>query len=432
MKFFNFFNKAKTRDDNVNEVRSSWGLSGGTVVNPDTAMQSSAFYRGVIYVSTQIAKLPWKVKDKTNKSIENELSYILNVAPNPEMTAFHFKLFLIQCAIIQGNGFAEIERSLNGSVKHLWPLNPNRVRPVRTPEGTLLYEVVNGTGANDVVYLLPKDIYIVRNFHTKDALQGQGVVAYAMEVLGITLGADKFANSLYSNGGLPSGVLKIPGRLSDEAFKRVKETWRESHGGRKAGGTAILEDGLEYSPISHSPDVMQFLESRKFNVVEMARFLGVPPTKLFDTGAATFNNVENANLEVATDTLDAWARNLEGEADMKLLPRNGSFTELDLYAVFRGDMVTRSTYFKNMMSVGSMNPNEIREKEGEAPYEGGDRFYIATNNFTPSDRMDEVIDSQIKSKQLPAPATPPKEEEESEDPVDLAVISYLQSKTRDR
>jgi HK97 family phage portal protein len=424
MKFsFNFFNRVKS--ENIAPIRRNFGSSGGTIVSPESAMESSAFYRGVIYISSQIAKLPWEVKDKDNKVLDNDISYLLNVSPNEEMTSFHFKLTQIQTAIIVGNSYAEIERYMDGKPKALWPLDPRRVSPVRTPDGKLLYQVVGGASQQETVYLQPRDIFVIRNIHTKDGIQGQGLVAYAMQTLGISLGADRFANSLFANGGMPSGVLEHPGTLSDEAYARLKDSWKEQHGGSKTGSTAILEEGVKYNPISHSPDVLQFLESRKFGVVEIARFLGLPPTKLFDSDSAKFNNIEHANLEVATDTLDTWARNLESEADMKLLAgrNSGRRTELDLYAVFRGDMNTRSQYFSRMMQAGAITPNEIRMKEGMAPYEGGDRYYIAVNNYSPADRLDELLDSQIKSNETPAP---------KKDPAEEAVARYLESKTKDQ
>lgn len=424
MKFFNFFNRVKPEPPSQN--RRNFGMSGGTYVNGDSAMEASAFYRGVIYISTQIAKLPWEVKDKENKVLDNDISYMLNVSPNEEMTSFHFKLFLLQCAIVGGNGYAEIERTFDGRPKALWPLNPNRVSVIRTDSGKLVYQVANGNSPSDMVYLQPKDIFVVRNLHTKDGIQGQGLIGYAMQTLGISLGADRFANALFANGGMPSGVISHPGKMSDTAYTRLANSWKEQHGGKKTGGTAILEEGVVYTPISHSPDVLQFLESRKFNVLEIARFLGLPPTKLFDSESAKFNNIEHANLEVATDTLDSWARNLESEADMKLLSgrNSGKKTELDLYAVFRGDMNTRSQYFQRMMQSGSITPNEIRMKEGLAPYDGGDRFYIATNNFTPEDRIDEVVDSQIKSADNSASKEP------KETAVDKAVAIYLENKAK--
>lgn len=437
MKFFNFFNRAKP--DPIHANRRLIGMSGGTLVTEDTAMESSAFYRGVIYISTQIAKLPWHVKGSDNKILdvqENTISYLLNVSPNDEMTAFHFKLFLLQCAIVGGNGYAEIERTFDGRVKALWPLNPRRVCLLRSSTGQLVYRVGGAMSPNsEDVYLQPADIFHIKNLHTRDGLSGEGLIGYAMQTLGITLGADKFANSLFANGGLPSGVLEHPGKITDEAFARLTSSWKEQHGGRKTGGTAILEEGMKYSPISHSPDILQFLESRQFGIVEMARFLGLPPTKLYDTHSAKFNNIEHANLEVATDTLDAWARNMESEADFKLLRgRNaGRRTEMDLYAISRGDMSTRSTYFKNMMSVGAISPNEIRVKEGMAAYDGGDRFYIATNNFTPSDRMDEVIDSQIDKAEGTPEGSPSdgadsggSEGEKADTPLDKALTAFIE------
>lgn len=425
MKLFDFFRNRLSQEAPL-APRRALGFSGGTVVNSDTAMEVSAFYRGVIYISTQISKLPWEVKDRENKILDNDISYILNVSPNEEMTAFHLKCFLIQCAIIHGNGYAEIERTFDGRVKALWPLNPNRVTPMRTEAGKLVYQISNGNTVSDFVYLQPKDIFVVRNHHTKDSIQGLGIVGYAIQSLGISLGADKFANALFANGGLPSGILTHPGKMSEQAYQRLVSSWKEQQGGRKTGSTAVLEEGVTYSPIAHSPDVLQFLESRKFGVVEIARFLGLPPTKLFDSDSAKFNNIEHANLEVATDTLDAWARNLESEADMKLLSgrNSGRRTELDLYAVFRGDAVNRSTYFKNMMQIGAMTPNEIRQKEGLAPYDGGDRFYIATNNFTPEDRMDDLLDSQIdgnSGKDEPNSSPEPS-------PVDEALAAYFTKK----
>lgn len=433
MGVFNFFNRVKP-EKNIGGLRRTFGVSGGTIVNGDTAMESSAFYRGVVYISTQIAKLPWEVKDSKNNVIEDNVSYLLNVAPNNETTSMMLKIYLIQCAIIEGNGYAEIERTIDGRPIALWPLNPRRVRPVRSGDGKLYYEVMEDEGNN--TYLTTKDIFIVRNLHTKDSIQGQGIIGYAMQTLGISIGADKFANSLFANGGMPSGVLTHPGKLSDEAYKRLKDSWKDQQGGKKTGGTALLEDGVLYNPISHAPDVLQFLESRQFSVLEIARFLGIPATKLFDSGSAKFNNIEHANLEVATDTLDTWARNLESEADIKLLNgrRMGRRTEFDLYAVFRGDMVTRSTYFKNMMSVGAMSPNEIREKEGMSGYDGGDKFYIATNNYTNQEKIDAITDAQIEkthSEIRKNDASISQEKEKpKEDPVDKALVAYLESKVK--
>lgn len=403
----------------INSPRRPLFLRGTTLISEDSAMQVAAFNRGLIYISTQIAKLPWDVKDEKNVIQKGPVSNLLNLAPNDEMNAFRFRLVMVQQAIIHGNAYAEIERDTLNRPIAMWPLRSQDMEILRTREGKLIYKYQNE--GEDPVYLQPRDVFHLPNFHTKDGIVGQGVVGYGREVLGIQIAADNMASGLFHNSGIPSGILEHPAKLSDEAYARLKESWAEQTGGKKTGATAILEEGMKYNPINMEPDVLQFLESRQFGVLEIARFLGIPPTKLFDITAATYSNVENANLEVATDTLDSWATNLEMEADVKILNYRfgGRFTDIDLYSIFRGDMQTRSNYFKTMMSVGSMTPNQIRAREGLQPYPEGDNYYIATNNFTPVDRMDEVIDADItqKTKPAPTPAKPTALEE--------AAVTYL-------
>jgi len=425
--FDKFFNRSKPEPLRV--PKYNIGYSGGSRVDEETAMMISAYHRGVIYLSSQLAKLPFDVKDKNNKKLEDNIWYLLNVSPNPETTSMFLKLFLFQCAIHTGEGYAEIQKSIDGRPKYLWPINPKRVSPLRLPNsGELVYQIFQGGLDGETTYLRPDEILVIKNLHTKDGVQGQGTVAYAMEALGISLGADKFANSLYANGGLPSGVLTHPGTLSEAAATRLVESWKDSHGGRKTGGTALLEEGVSYSPISHSPDILQFVETRKFGVVEIARFLGVPPIKLFDMDSAKYGNMEQVQLEVATDVLDAWARNIESEIDMKLLSGRhaGKRCEMDLYATFRGDMSTRSQYFQRMMQASAMTPNEIREKEGMSPYGEGDRFYIASNNFSPVDRIDEIIDKQVE----PTPKPEPVNSTPAPDTAASAAAKYLESKIK--
>ncbi len=419
-----FFNIRKKDPVQIEMPRRGFSIGSQVPVTTDSALQVAALYRGVMYISTQIAKLPWQIKSRENQLIEDRIYTLLDLAPNPEMTAFQFRAWAVQTAIIDGNSYSEIERDTLGRPVAIWPIRSGEVEPYRTPDGTLAYRVIGGSNAQRGadVYLRPEEVFHVKNFHTKDGILGQGLVAYASDILGISLGADQTAKNLFANGGLPSGVLEVTGTLSDEAFDRLKRSWKENHGGRKSSGVAVLEQGTKFSPISMSPDILQFLESRKFNVLEIARFLGLPPSKLFDTEGQSYASQEQSNLEVATDTLDAWTKNLEMEADIKLLNKRfgGRRSEMDLYEVFRGDMTTRANYFSKMMQAGAITPNQIRMKEGLAPYEGGDRYWIAINNFRPADRVDEIIDSEIQSKLPEPPATEPDNDELQD-----AVVNFL-------
>lgn len=420
----------KTSESTVDRQRSALFAKGNVRVDDDTAMKVAAFHRGLIYISSQMAKLPWDVKDKDNNKLNGTpIANLINLAPNEEMNSFIWRLCMVQNAIVHGNAYSEIERNNKGEAIAIWPLPSRDVCPVRTVSGALVYRITGLSSADHkggTLYLQPRDVYHLKNFHTKDGVVGQGLVAFAIETLKIALSADQMAGGIFANGGIPSGVLSHPGKLSDEAYKRLKKSWEDGNAGRKSGGTAILEEAMKYEAINLDPDVLQFIESRQFGVLEMARFFGLPPTKLFDNKGATFSNVENANLEVATDTLDAWAANLEMEADIKILNNRygGRYSELDLKAYFRGDMKTRSGYYKDMMSMGSITPNQIREEEGYPGYgKEGDNYYIATNNFTPVDRMDEVIDSQIAKNSQPA--TPAPASDPNKDKLTTAAIEFL-------
>lgn len=386
----------------IDSPRYPFIMSGKTLVNEDSALQVSAFNRGVTYISNSVAALPWYVKDKSKKILwEDRITVLLDLAPNSEMSAMQFRVCAIAGAIINGNFYAEIERDGIGRPTGLWPIDPYAVCPYRLDNGELVYRVSGGDLKNPKIqYLRPRDIFHIKNIQTKDGITGQGIINYASETLGISLGGDRFANGLFTNAGIPSGILSVPGSLDDEAIKRMKNGWEENYSGRKVGGTAILEEGATYTPISISPDALQFLESRKFSVSEIARFLNVPPAKLFAEGAATYNNIEHTNLDVVIDVISWWCKNFEQEADIKLLNYRygGKKTELNIYEIFRGDMDTRSQYFSRMLQVGAISPNEIRDEEGYAPYAGGDRFFIPSNNLVAIDRMDEMIDATITSK----------------------------------
>ena len=435
-----FFNIRQSPKEYVPTPRRAIGFSAGVTVDHDTAMKISAMHRGITYISTQVAKLPWQIKDSGNNILEGSLSNLLDLAPNSEMNAFSFRLLMIQNAIIYGNAYAEIERDLAGRPVALWPIPSKSVEVTRDIEGKLIYKINSGSFSNPTtsIILKPDDVFHLKNFHTKDGIVGQGIVAYGASALGIALAADQMAGNLFANGGIPSGVLEVPGTMEEEAFARVKASWDENHKGKKSGGIAILEEGMKFNAVNMSPDIMQFLESRKFGVLEIARFLGLPPTKLFDTDASTFNNQENSNLEVATDTLDSWCRNLEMEADIKILKYryNGRRTEIDLYQVFRGDMESRANYFSKMMQTASLTPNEIRQKEGLPKYSDGDRYFVAVNNYSPADRIDEIIDSQISKNEEPAkaatPATPQTETTQAsstlQDDLSKAALKFLEGK----
>lgn len=437
MKLFKFKNERKVQYDRQPLVRSPISYSAGTVISPNSAMEISSYFRAVTYLSTQIAKLPIKVKDRENRNAYNKVWELLNVRPNPEMSSFQFISWIVQNAMHYGNAYVEIERTVSGEPLWLWPIMDEHVVPYRTSVGR---ELVYGIfPSNNPEFFIPKeDIIHIPNLYTRDGVVGQGIVAYASDILGIGKGADKFANGLFANSGIPSGTLKVAGTLSDEAYSRLESSWRDKMGGRKTGATAILEEGATYESITMRPDMLQFLETRKFNVSEISRFTGISPSKLYDIDAQRYSNTEQDSLAFANDSVSPWTANIESQINNKLLVgRYRRFMcDFDLYSLFKADMNTRSSYFKDRMNTGSITPNEIRMMEGDEPYEGGDRFYIASNNFTPMDRMDELLDAQIDKGEsddnnaAANPAPPPAETNVPSSEVDTAIAEYFKAKTK--
>jgi len=371
----------------------------GQRVTSDTSMEVAAFYRGLFYIASQIAKLPWDIKTFDNKILNtnNEIYYLLNRKPNDEMTAFHWKSLMIYACHLKGNGFSEIVRSADGKIRAIYPIMDYDVCMIRDKNNELFYQM-SSTVDGGVVYLRPEEVLHFRNVNTEDGINGLSVIHYASKVLGTAKGADRMAGNLFENAGMPSGVLQTDKVLNQDVIERLKSTWKKKYGGNAAGGVAVLEQGMQFNPINFAPDVLQFLESRKYSVLEIARFLSVPPSKLYVPESQTYNNIEHSNIEVGNDTIDVWARVFEQEVDVKLLPSRRVKSEMDLHQLYRGDMDTRAKYYQTMISNGSMTPNEVRRKDGLEPYEGGDEFYISSNNLTPISRMNEVLDAQIESK----------------------------------
>lgn len=366
------------------------------MVSEEEAMTVAAFNRGVMYIATQLSKLPWEVKNDLKEiQTRSRTHNLINKRPNDENNIWMARMAVIIQAIVSGNGYFEIERDFSGRPVNLWPMMTNDVQMIRG-EDKKLYYLVSGGGAGTVTLMPHRDVLHFRNLHTYDGFNGTSVVDFASETLGISHGANTFANSLFANSGMPSGAITIEGKLSLEAIERLKEGWKKATSGRKTGSVVVLENGAKFEPITFQPDVLQFIESRKFGVPEIARFLGVSPQRLFDLSQSTYNNNEQSNLEDVTGTIGAWTKSIEAEIDFKLLDRiPGHYCDIDMFEITKGDMATRSEYYKDMMSIGSMTPNEVRSKEGMPSYQDGDMFFIATNNYTPANRINEVIDSQI-------------------------------------
>ncbi|MCK9504709.1 MAG: phage portal protein [Porticoccaceae bacterium] len=368
----------------------------------DNALTYSAVFRAISYISAQIAVLPFDVyRQSANGSrqrVNNELRYLLHTRPNSEMSAFAFRETLMAWALSWGNGYAEIETGIGGEPVALWPISPDRVEVMRAPDGAIVYRI---SGKGDTVYIPAERMFHLHGLGF-DGLVGYSVISMAARSIGIGMAAEEFGAAFFGNGSTLGGVLTMPGTLSDQAYERLKKDWEGRHVGPKsAHKPAILEEGMEWKSIGIPPGDAQFLETRKFQISDVARWYGLPPHKLADLDRATFSNIEHQSIEVVVDTLTPWAIRWEQEANYKLFGRRQGqyYSKLALNALMRGDSKSRAEFYREMANLGAFSVNEIRAFEDLDPIGAiGDKRLVQLNLTT--------LDKVGEESSLPASADP--------------------------
>lgn len=365
----------------------------GVPVTYDTAMTYSAIWRSINLISQSIACLPWSINSRTvgvdgSKTTKQLYSHhvhpLLDIAPNDEMDAVSFRETMISHALSWGNGYAEIERDGANRPMALWLIDPSRVHVSRDDHGRIIYIVRNSGGDSDAV-IPAADMYHLKGLGF-DGLVGYSVVSIAAKTIGLGLATERFGASFFENGAHISGVLEHPNALGDDALKHLKESLKENYSGGNSNKPMILEEGMKWNSIGVPPDDAQFLETRKFQIAEVARWFGVPLHKLNEMDKSTFSNIEHQAIEFVTDTLTPWVKRLEVEANIKLITRANRgklYTKLNLNGLLRGDMKARGEFYKTMSNLGAYSVNEIREFEDKNGIgSDGDKRLVQLNQTT--------------------------------------------------
>lgn len=376
------------RDEALATWLGATPAAAGIRVNEQTAMQFSAVFRAVELISSSVAMLPIHLyrhgENDQRERIRSPLSRLLNFQPNPEMDAFAFRQAMQAHVLTWGNGYAEIERANDGSPLSLWLLPPHRVSPQRTVEGSLYYETPFGPIPSDDMLHLAGLGY--------DGVVGYSVIRMAKEAVAMGLATERYGAKFFGGGSRPGGVLETPKRLSDAGMRNLRESWERLHGGPdNAHRTAILEEGMQWKQVGIPPEDAQFLETRKFQVNEIARWYGLPPHMLGDLDRATFSNIEHQSLEYLTYTLGPWLRRWELRCALKLLrpiEHDTHYFEHLPDALMRTDINSRYTAYSVGRNNGWLSVNDIRKRENLEPVAGGDA-YLMPLNMTPVGKSDD-------------------------------------------
>ena len=391
----------KSRDKPQNRTAGSaysffmGGTSSGKRVNERSAMQMTAVYSCVRILSEAVASLPLHVYRNTDtgteKATDHPLYTILHDEPNPEMTSFVFRETLMTHLLLWGNAYAQIIRNGKGEVIALYPLMPDRMSVDRDENGQLYYEdLVSSDDApvnkKSIVRLSPSDVLHIPGLGF-DGLVGYSPIAMAKNAIGLAIATEEYGSKFFANGAAPSGVLEHPGTIKDP--NRIRESWQQTFGGsQNSGKIAVLEEGMKYTPISISPEQAQFLETRKFQINEIARIFRVPPHMVGDLEKSSFSNIEQQSLEFVKYTLDPWVSRWEQSIVRTLLTpeeKKKYYVKFNLDGLLRGDYQSRMNGYAIGRQNGWMSANDIRELENldRIPAEEGGDLYLINGNMLP-------------------------------------------------
>ena len=368
----------------------------GQAVNERSAMQMSAVYACVRILAESIASLPlhfYQYNDAggKEKAVNHPLYWLLHDEPNPEMSSFSFRETLMTHLLLWGNAYAQIIRNGRGEVIALYPLMPDRMTVDRDARGRIYYEYTrsdsdaNTLGKKSSVILSPEDVFHIPGLGF-DGLVGYSPIAMAKQAIGMGLACDEYGAAFYQNGAQPGGVLEHPNVVKDP--KRVRESWNAiDQGSRNAHRIAVLEEGMTYKPITISPEQAQFLETRKFQIDEIARIFRVPPHMIGDLEKSSFSNIEQQSLEFVKYTLAPWISRWEQAIQRSLLlmsERTRYFARFNVEGLLRGDYQSRMNGYAVARQNGWMSANDIRELESldMIPDEQGGNLYLINGNMT--------------------------------------------------
>lgn len=378
--------------------------SSGAIVTDYTAIQLSAFYACVRLIADTVASLPWE-------SFRNDLDSRVKVRPmvqllrdpHPDMTTFDWKHVMVVSLATRGNFFGLVtSRDRLDYPSSILPLHPDWVVLVRDPTTGAKTWFINGTQYPDA------DIFHIRWFTFPGSDMGLSPVSVFRQAIGLGLAAEDFGGKWFRDGAAPSSVLETDATLTDDQIRQTQQQWVATHGGRRR--PAVLSGGFKWQPITITPEESQFLETRKFQVSEIARMFGIPPHMIGDVDRSTSwgTGIEQMSVGFLRFTVMPWLERIEAALN-RITPRS-QYVKFDVKQLLRGDVVSRTTAFKTAIDAGYMNPDEARAEEDMPPIPNGlGQNFRQPLNFGPLGWTPN--DNDVKSGDTPPSQTPSTEDD---------------------
>lgn len=385
---------------------SLWNLYGsqsitGENVNESTALTYSAVWNANYILSTTISTLPLFLNraepGKTIKAKNESLYRVMHSEFNPYMTAQVGREVLMSHVLMWGNGYAEIVRNGTGDIVELWPITPDRVRMDTDDDGNIIYWI--RVGAEDKKMVRESILHIPGLGF--DGYKGYSVIAMARKSVGLSMAMETYGSLFFVNGAHPSAVITHPNKIVDDM---LREALNETYSGLgQSHRLMILEDGMTIQDIGIPPEDAQFLQSRVFQISEVARWFNLPLHKLKEMERATNNNIESEQISFVVDTNLPWLIRFEQNYDQQLLTkvqkyRKHMFFRHNVDGLLRGNAKDRAMYYRIMVDIGAMSLNDVRSKENMdlIAHEFADDHFVQLNRI-PITMLREYLEKQNTS-----------------------------------
>nr|WP_100064993.1 phage portal protein [Miniphocaeibacter massiliensis] len=395
---FTYKGTNNSRDKPRNRIGSSLSFlfgptTSGKLVNEQTALTQTAVYACVRILAESIAGLPLHLYRYTDdggkeKKVNHSLYRLLHDEPNHEMTSFIFRETMMCHLLLWGNAYAQIIRNGRNEIVALYPLIPSKIEVSRSAGGELEYKYTREKdefGRTEKIILRKEEVLHIPGLGF-DGLIGYSPIAMAKNAIGMALATEEYGATFFSNGANPGGILEHPGIVKDP--EKLRESWQTQFSKSNANKIAVLEEGMKFTPMSIPPDQAQFLETRKFQINEIARIFRVPPHMVGDLEKSSFSNIEQQSLEFVKYTLDPWVIRWEQAMQQSLLlpkEKEKLFIKFNLDGLLRGDYQSRMNGYAVGRQNGWMSANDIRELENlnKIPKEEGGDLYLVNGNMLP-------------------------------------------------
>lgn len=366
----------------------------GVRITEDDVLSIDTILACVRVLGESMATLPFNlvryIKDEVNNATDLPLFDLMRWAPNPETTAYEFRLWLMFDALVRGRGYAQILRDAKGNIIQLWQLEARRMRKRRDPKTKALIYVYmpcgSSKGTDDKNGILLEADEVLEIQVLPGGLLACSLVGLQRECIGAAKAAETYSSEFFANGGAVTGVLEIPKEMSEQAYIRLRRDWKEQHTVRgKRHGVPILEGGAKFSALALNHEETQLIETRKFQRSSIAGLFRVPAHLINDMEKATFSNIEQQDLGFVKHALRPWMTNWEQKCNLILLSvadrKTLGFKHNDR-DLLRGDFPSRMLGYQSGINAGIFSPNDCRRLEDVNPYPGGD-VYLVNSTLVP-------------------------------------------------